>query len=715
VKTKNETKLKTAAAGPVPVVLNGTAVVADPVRVGRVAAVRARVRAGVVRTRAGLRTWVLVTDVDDETLAGQATADAARRRKARVEAAARAVRVSAERDAREAVVESVRTADARREHAAAVAVTAEDTLPAVDVRRVRVRRRVVRGLLVAAGGYGIAVTAVTAPLLLLLGVPASLVGLWVAGRDGVPAATDDTTTTTAAGGVVPVGEDLVLGEATPVPMDRAAWVLDALAACGIQGGRVLTVSHRPWGVTIDVELPRGGGVLAERLGDVEGAMRLRVGGLSYQVNPLDAGVITLRARTADPWAGLGAPRHHRPLSLSVRQPLPIGLDMDGGTTSIGLCRTHTVLVGGSGSGKSSALWTVIDALSACRDTVIVGIDLTGAPALMAWGDVIQTLATTEKDAERLLTRLVGQARGRSTDLGERSRPRVGEPLPDITSENWEPSEDGPQIVLVIDEYPTVVEAGLWPWVSTYLKIARKGAMTLVLASQRATKSEMGSSTVAAQIGLRGLLACDVQDTQLLLGPGMRAKGWTPDRLQPAQGDDPADAGVVYLYGGAHVSPVPKKFARLTLGEVHRRAIERMEAGLPRIDAATVAYGDAAELAARSAKEDKRAGKAGDEDGFDGDGDDDPVEVELLTPTQVTLLRTVLTAMGDAPRAHLRDLAATLADTLDMYEGLTAGDLGARLRDADVTVRAKLRIDGAVTAGVRREDIEWRLRDDETRR
>ncbi len=492
-----------------------------------------------------------------------------------------------------------------------------------------------------------------------------------------------------------------VAEAAPPP-DQVSWITDALKANGVSGARVLAVTERPWGWLVELELPRSARLLAERLADVEASLRLPMGGLSFQVNPRDTGLVTLRARRSDPFAGLGAPHHHAPRSLTVRKPLYVGLEMDGAPFSLLLARVHVALVGGTGSGKSSALWTLIDALSACEDVVLLGIDLTGAPALNAWGDVIQELADTPQKAEALLKRLVKMGRGRGSELGERARPRLGQPLPTLESENWQPAPDGPQIVVVIDEYPALVEAGLWPYVATILKEFRKGAITLLLASQRATQKELGSSTVKAQIGIKALLSCDPQDVQLLLGPGMRAKGWAPDRLQPALGDDPYDAGTAYVHGGAHIAPVPKKFHRLTLAEVHHRALERMAAGLPRIDPATLAHAHDTEPVVL------------DLDALGPDREDEDEQAVPLEPEQARLLRAVVDWFTghEATRAHLRDIAADLsADGVEEFAEMTAAELGAQLADAGVTVQRSLRVGGSkgrVTTGVLLDTVARRL-------
>jgi hypothetical protein len=487
----------------------------------------------------------------------------------------------------------------------------------------------------------------------------------------------------------------VVAEPTAPTADEGTRIAEALSANGVPA-KVLSFSCPPWGTKAELEMTRSAKLLAEKLADLETSLRLPLGGLSFQVNPRDTGLVTLRARRGDPFKDLGAPHHYAPGSLSVRRPLYVGLEMDGAAFSLLLARVHVALIGGTGSGKSSALWTLIDVLSACQDVVILGIDLTGAPALMAWGDVIQELADTPEKAEALLKKLVKMGRGRGTELGQRARPRLGEPLPVLESENWQPSPGGPQIVVVVDEYPALVEAGLWPYVATILKEFRKGAITLLLASQRATKKEMGSSTVKAQIGIKALLSCDPQDVQLLLGPGMRATGWTPDRLQPALGDEPYDAGTAYVYGGAHTTPVQKKFHRLTLAQVHHRALERMAAGLPQIDAATLAHAQDAEPVAL------------DLGALGADEDEESVPLE---PEQQALLRAVVDwfTEHEATRAHLRTIAPDLAASGEPdFAEMTTGELGARLRGAGVRTLDRVKIEGKVTVGVLLDTVARRL-------
>lgn len=668
-----------------------------------------RMKLGFGRSAQTAQGWITAADLDGER--AEATVRARRRRQADT---ARCEHTAELRELRAGRRAAHREGDADRAAALAAAVEEltrmgpdietppEAEVSAPEVSRLRVKQRITRAGITAAGAYGGLHVIASMPGLLIVAIPAAIAAVWHAGRVREPADSGDKEADRPVAEVTDAGlpqqpqpvelDRRRVADPTPPPPDQAVWMEDALRENGITFGRILQVATAPWGVMVDIEMPgRGARQLAERLTDVNSSLRRRAGATSFRINTADTGIVTIRVVDSDPFQGLGAPPPAAPLSRSVTDPLPVGLELDGRPYVLELLRVHGALIGGSGSGKSSALWTIIDALSACRDVVVMGIDLSGAPALNAWGDVIQHLATEPEDAEALLKRLVQWGRGRCSILGTRSRPRLGQPMPDLTSENWAPSPEAPQIVLVIDEYPTVVEAGLWAYVATLLKVTRKAAITLLLASQRATKDEMGSTTVKAQLGLRALLACDAEDVKQLLGPGMRAQGWTPDVLQPALGEQPYDAGVVYAYGGRHVIPDPKKFYRLSLAEVHRRALERMAAGLPAVDPTTAAFAD-----------DGQEVRV-DLDALEADTDGDP-----LTTGQRQLLEAVIDLMDGHPRAHCRTLVSSLAvRDPGRWGEWTATDLGAALRETGIEVKA-VKVDGRVTAGAHLDAVVRRL-------
>ncbi len=454
----------------------------------------------------------------------------------------------------------------------------------------------------------------------------------------------------------------------------AATLAEALAET-----RTAAVVHRVrpagYGWTVDLVLTAGTSAdVADRLDDIEARMRTRRGALSMSTDPGDAGRITLRIATADPWANLPAVPERAPLSLSVRDRHAIATTIDGDRASVSLLRVHAAFVGGTGAGKSSLIWDALDILTACRDAVVWGVDLTGGPALSAWGECVQRYATTKATAAELLTAAVREAIRRASLLGERCRPVPGRPAPE--SEDWQPTPEDPQLTIVIDEFPVLVDAGLGDLVKTLLRIGRKAAVTVIIGSQRATADDLGSTTVRAMLGIRALLPCVPTDIDALMGPGSRAEGWRPDRLLPADGEDPRDAGTLYLRAGGHIVPRPMRADRLTPPGVHARAVERIAAGLPVLDL------------------------------------DDTVPADLDDDARV--LADVLNVIGPQARgAWTADILARLADAdPDTYGGWTPEDLSAALLPHGVKPRQIELTDASGTRrnrnGYRRDDVQTAL-------
>ncbi|THJ27171.1 hypothetical protein E7Y31_23035, partial [Candidatus Frankia alpina] len=197
--------------------------------------------------------------------------------------------------------------------------------------------------------------------------------------------------------------------------------------------------------------------------------------------------------------------------------------------------TNGVLVGGPGSGKSTALLGIAEALTAWEDVAVSDIDLGSSGAgLDPMGDAIQRCATGKAAAEILLRDALSIAK---------ARPRLFKKLG--MGRNWQPSPSHPALVLLIDEYPALVAAGLFPLVSEIIRTGRKSAVTVLMAAQGASKDFLGAADPAS-VPLRIALPCQGQDVTRLMGTGAIAEGWVAHRLQPAEGDNPRDASVCYI-------------------------------------------------------------------------------------------------------------------------------------------------------------------------
>lgn len=100
-------------------------------------------------------------------------------------------------------------------------------------------------------------------------------------------------------------------------------------------------------------------------------------------------------------------------------------------------------------------------LAACHDVVIWAIDLMRGMELRPWAPCIARLATTPAEARALLADAVAILEARAEHLAA-----IGQRV-------WEPSEDMPALVVVIDEYAELTETA--PAAATEAdSIARRG-------------------------------------------------------------------------------------------------------------------------------------------------------------------------------------------------------------------------------------------------
>lgn len=295
----------------------------------------------------------------------------------------------------------------------------------------------------------------------------------------------------------------------------------------------------------------------------------------------DAARGELRWMWTDPLDTLVVPPRYLPLSQDVATPGDLGLGWNAQRLLLPFLRTNMIIVGGPGSGKSSAGWAMVDYLTAARNARVSVIDITNGPFGEAWGDVLYRYATTEAEAIDLLKEAIDRAKRRTKAIAGRSRPTAdGRPV--VGSENWNPNVDGgPQHTIFVDEVPTAVTnttlRELW---SEHMRIGRKAAENSIGMTQASDGDTIKLTAFRKFPSVKIMLACSREDVIGLMGGGMLKAGWRPDRLIPAEGDEPNDAGKGYVHGGQYNSPTPWRFPRLELEDIWARAVERLAAGLP---------------------------------------------------------------------------------------------------------------------------------------
>ncbi|WP_019358002.1 hypothetical protein [Streptomyces sp. AA1529] len=397
---------------------------------------------------------------------------------------------------------------------------------------------------------------------------------------------------------------------------RRALVSEGIAVAAVEAGR-----HYSWGWEVTVRLKKGKpSDLISKAPELETPLDLPTDGLLCQPMRKRRAQVVLRLVEGDPFEEMPALPERKPNSVQMRDRSLVARRMDGQDTRLSFLGQHFITIASSGGGKSVTLRTIGDVLTACEDVVVIDLDPGGnglEPLAEAVG-VRVVGADSMHIIEAVLEKVLKIAKARATLLG-----KLG------MGDNWVPSPRYPAIVTLLDEYPQLSQRAK-ALVVAILRVGRKARVQIGLAAQEATKDAIGAA-IADSIALKIVGPSRHQDIVQVFGTGAGANGWRPDRLHPAQGEDPADAGKVYIMGGGSTDPLIHKFIAMGPQEGKRRAAERAAAGRPWIDAESL---DAA--------------------GVSFDDLDEVRPVERL-PEPIELARAAFTAAEDPPRMTSADL------------------------------------------------------------
>jgi hypothetical protein len=288
-------------------------------------------------------------------------------------------------------------------------------------------------------------------------------------------------------------------------------------------------------------------------------------------------------RDGDPLAE-PTPRPFLPTgSRSITEPLPIGVSMTDVPFALDFTQ-HIRVVAGTGGGKTKwFLRSMIDAVSACRDAVLLGADVTYGPEIPMWRGVFQRSAFTPENAEKLLDEILAEIADRAgvlTAIAEDDDPTND-------ADSWHAGL-GPYWIVFLDEYPQIAafdgrngRLDLLSKCEQIIRTARKHGIFLVMFGQKTGNADFGSTVMSSQCGATILGPCDPGDTVRLLGAERRDQGYMPHLLTRGTNDDPHDAGKCYLDSPHHTTPDQyRAFAPGSNAEVKRRARQRIADGLP---------------------------------------------------------------------------------------------------------------------------------------
>jgi S-DNA-T family DNA segregation ATPase FtsK/SpoIIIE len=359
-----------------------------------------------------------------------------------------------------------------------------------------------------------------------------------------------------------------------------AWPVIA-DAVGLAGSRVMEAVVDVWGWRAKFGLARGQTIddvraklpaIESGLGTFRGAARV------YPTPDNLANRFELRILDSDPHAN--AIPWPGPSIVSVTEPIELGPFEDAVPARVLFLRRHGLFGGATGSGKSGGINVLMGNLTACRDVVIWAIDLKNGMELQPWAACIDRLATTPAQARALLRDAVTALHARAQMLAATGR-RV-----------WEPSPDMPALIIIIDEYAELADAGSDAMSDTdsIARLGRATAVTLVAATQRPTQKAMGQRAVRSQMDVRICFRVrERKDVDLILGQGMLAAGWHADKLNApgkfllsAPEHDTPRRARAYLLTDEIVSSTASNHAaiRPSLDELSRQAIEDTHRGDP---------------------------------------------------------------------------------------------------------------------------------------
>jgi len=261
--------------------------------------------------------------------------------------------------------------------------------------------------------------------------------------------------------------------------------------------------------------------------------KLRPAAVFAAADEHSAGHVWFSFLAKDPWKGKIPHPMPKPGSTTLRE---LGFRFTMGITAAGadvkFKIQHALIVGQSGSGKSVWMESLLIWLLACRDVVIVGIDMASGATLGMFRKVLALpLATDLETATWTLERVLAVIEDRERQLG------IAKEQEDSDDDEFQPSPDRPWIVVIVDEYPDLIAAGdknLIKLIGRIGKRARKCGVRIMPVSQNGSKDDLGSKEFQAQLKAVLSLGLDAHANSVLWSPAQVREGWNSANLRTGQ-------------------------------------------------------------------------------------------------------------------------------------------------------------------------------------
>jgi hypothetical protein len=425
----------------------------------------------------------------------------------------------------------------------------------------------------------------------------------------------------------------------------AECVSRALAYEGIDTRRIDVLGNRAWGWEVDVVLkgstPGKVNAVADQL---DAHFNIKTGGTLIDPDPQQSAHIVLRLVTANPFAAMVKPTPHAPKSLDIADAHHFGMCMDGNPLNFVLEGTRILVIGVSGSAKTTGvLRDLAEVITACHNAIALDMDPVKDGLREFEGVMAAPPIRGSKACETWLEHLVKMAKARNT---VRNRMKMGD--------TWAATATHPAIFPFVDEFIYLSQKGKELFIEL-LRIGKQSGIFPIAAGQDATSDSLGDA-IADSFTLSVMLASRFDDIRLVFGAGAGAQGYRPDRLTPAQNKDIRnDAGQSYIKGAGINRPLLYGWNEHSRAGIERAVEERRAAGRPWFDHDTLAAAGLLHLA---------------------DGNATAVDGARIVPDCITVM-----ADARVDRMRTERLVEGLKDhDLDAYGDLTADQLRELLRN-----------------------------------
>lgn len=321
-----------------------------------------------------------------------------------------------------------------------------------------------------------------------------------------------------------------------------------------------------YGVEFEVHLTDK--ILEEHLAILEKHMQTGRGRIKLMPNKKNTAAPILRVFWSDPLADAVTPEPREPKSLSIYDKFTGFRDELGKRVGMRLVGSHQFWTGRSGSGKSSALWVLLDFLVDCRDADVFGIDI-GGTVFAPFRRQMMQVATTTEDAEEVLDAAIEECERRVALLDARMDAEE-----EMEDENWRCTEKKGEraLFIIIDEYTKFAKnKALREKVDIIFETGRKARVHVIVSTPDATKPAMGGSTAPINHAMiKVVFGTPFAMITPILGPGSVEEGWRPDFFESAQDGNPGDSGKCFIQSAEFGLPIVQRFDRLTTEDIYAR-------------------------------------------------------------------------------------------------------------------------------------------------